>query len=172
MDAVSLALVTVKDNPWSDWGYVLGPFLFYLSVVWILVFFGRSRAHNPVINFFERISDSLKRSTGYPGWSMAGALTGLLVLLVAAMGLYWDVAWHIDLGRDKMLLNPSHVMILLGLGGLLFAASIAVIFATIDKAPVGFQFRGLTIPYTAMAMAALGTGGILAFPFDELWHRA
>jgi hypothetical protein len=172
MNTVTLAQVAVKSNPWSDWGYVVGPFLFYLSVVWILVFAGRSKAHNPVVNFFERISDSLKRSTGYPGWSMAGALTGLLVLLVAAMGLYWDVAWHIDLGRDKMLLNPSHVMILLGLGGLMFASAIAVIFATIDKAPVGFQFRGMTIPYTAMAMTALGMGGILAFPFDELWHRA
>ncbi|MDQ4149637.1 MAG: hypothetical protein M3164_06590 [Actinomycetota bacterium] len=170
--AATLALVTVKPNPWEDWGYVVGPFLFYLAVVWLLVFTGRSEEGNPVVVMFKRISDSLHRSTGYPGWTMAGVLSGLLVLLVAAMGLYWDVAWHVDLGRDKMLLNPSHVMILLGLGGLFWAAFIASVFATIDKAPVGFKFKGVTVPWTALAMAALGAGGIAAFPIDDLWHRA
>lgn len=169
---LAVGTVAVKENPWSDWFYVVGPFLFYLAIVYVLCAFGRTEKKSVIPMFFARISDSLKRSTGYPGWAMAGALTGLLVLLVAAMGLYWDVAWHIDLGRDKLLLNPSHVMILLGLGGLMFAAAIAAAFATNDEANVGMKYKAITVPWSAITLFALGAGGIASFPFDELWHRA
>lgn len=158
-------------NVWDDWFYVVAPFLFYLAVVYVLCAVGRSDKKNILPHFFGRISDSLNRATGYPGWSMAGALSGLLVLLVAAMGLYWDVAWHIDLGRDKLLLNPSHVMIILGLGGLMYAAAIAVTFATLDGAEVGVRWKGLRIPWSAISLFALGLGGLASFPFDDLWHR-
>ena len=40
------------------------------------------------------------------------------MLLIAVIGFYWDVAWHIDFGRDtKNLFTPPHVMILVGLWG-------------------------------------------------------
>ncbi|MBW3590250.1 MAG: hypothetical protein KY393_00105 [Actinobacteria bacterium] len=159
-------------NAWDDWFYVVAPFLFYLTVVYFLTAFGRSDKKNILPHFFGRISDSLRRATGYPGWAMAGALSGLLVLLVAAMGLYWDVAWHIDLGRDELLLNPSHTMIVLGLGGLMYAAAIAITFATLDDADVGFKYKGLRIPWSAVPLFALGLGGLASFPFDELWHQA
>ncbi|MGQ0678084.1 MAG: hypothetical protein ACT4OM_00230 [Actinomycetota bacterium] len=169
---MALGTVAVKENPWEDWFYVVGPFLFYLAVVYILTAFGRTEKKDLIPHFFGRISDSLRRATGLPGWSMAGVLTGLLVLLVAAIGLYWDVAWHIDLGRDKLLLNPSHMMIVLGLGGLMFAGAIATTFATLDGAKVGLKYKKITIPWSAMALFAMGLGGIASFPFDELWHRA
>ena len=169
---LAVGTVTVKENPWSDWFYVIAPFLFYLAVVYLLLAFGRSDKKNVLAMFFGRISDGLRRSTGYPGWAMAGALSGLLVLLVAAMGLYWDVAWHVDLGRDKLLLNPSHMMIVLGLGGLMWAAFIATLFATNDGKDVGVKWKGITIPWTAIPLFALGFGGLASFPFDELWHRA
>lgn len=157
---------------WDDWFYVVAPFLFYLAVVYVLVAMGRSEKKNILPQFFGRISNSLHRATGYPGWAMAGALSGLLVLLVAAMGLYWDVAWHVDLGRDELLLNPSHTMILLGLGGLMYAAVIATTFASLDKANTGIKYRSLVIPWSAIALFSLGLGGVASFPFDELWHRA
>jgi hypothetical protein len=169
---LALGTVTVKENPWSDWFYVVAPFIFYLAVVDILLFYGDSEKKHLIANFFGKISDGLRKATGYPGWAMAGALSGLLVLLVAAMGLYWDVAWHVDLGRDKLLLNPSHMMIVLGLGGLMWAAFIASAFATNDGAQVGLRWKGITIPWTALALFALGFGGLASFPFDELWHRA
>lgn len=159
-------------NVWDDWFYVVAPFLFYLAVVFVLCAVGRSERKNILPHFFGRISDSLHRATGYPGWSMAGALSGLLVLLVAALGLYWDVAVHVDRGRDRLLLNPSHVMIILGLGGLMYAAAIAVTFATLDGAEVGFRWKGLRIPWSAISLFALGLGGLASFPFDDLWHRA
>ncbi|MGQ0521024.1 MAG: hypothetical protein ACT4PX_07730 [Actinomycetota bacterium] len=161
-------------SSWAvDWPYVVAPYVFYsFCVFWLLVMGEHGDERNPVKIFFKRISYSLEWITGRPGWAMAGVLTGLLALAVAVIGLYWDVAWHIDFGRDKDLFTPSHTMILLGLSGMMFASLIAVIFATLDKAPVGFRFAGLTIPWSALMLAVLGLGGTAAFPLDELWHRA
>ena len=164
----------IASSGWAiDWPYVAAPFVFYgFTVFWLLVMGTNPGETNPIKIFFRRISTSLEDVTGYPGWSVAGALSGLLVLAVAVLGLYWDVAWHIDFGRDKALFTPSHTMILLGLGGLVYAAVIAVIYATLDHARVGFRVGGLQVPWSALMMGVLGIGGAAAFPLDELWHRA
>ncbi|MGI8684128.1 MAG: hypothetical protein ACR2MO_03335 [Acidimicrobiales bacterium] len=157
----------------TDWPFVAAPFVFYFfTVFWLLVMGDHEGETNPIRMFFRRISTALEDITGYPGWAMAGALSGLLVLAVAALGLYWDVAYHIDFGRDNQLMTPSHTMILLGLGGMVYAAVIAVIFATNDRTSVGFGFAGMRIPWSALMLAVLGFGGVAAFPLDELWHRA
>jgi hypothetical protein len=133
------------------------------------------RAHlqrNPLVIFFKSISAGLERATGYPGWAMAGALSGLWALATAALGLYWDVGWHIDLGRDKALFTPPHTLIVIGLAGIIYSAGIAVLFANLDEAPVGVRIMGLRVPYSALPMAALGVGALVGFPLDALWHEA
>jgi hypothetical protein len=158
---------------WTEWFYVFAPFQIYLIIVAILVVYGEHYdERNFVRQFFKRISYSLERWTGYPGWSMAGALTGLLMLGTAAIGLYWDIGFHVDFGRDNRLLTPSHLMIVLGLGGIAFAGFIAVVFASIDKADVDLQFGWLHVPWTAIALMFFGLGGMAAFPFDAMWHDA
>ncbi|MGH9280059.1 MAG: hypothetical protein ACRD12_18420, partial [Acidimicrobiales bacterium] len=123
---------------YSEWFYVFAPFQIYLMIVGALVIFGEhGDERNFVKQFFRRISYSLETCTGYPGWAMAGAMTGLLMLGTAAIGVYWDVAFHIDVGRDQQLFTPSHTMIVAGLGGLIFAAAIAILFASLDEAEVG-----------------------------------
>ena len=166
-------LAAVASTSANDWLYVGMPFLAYCMVVLNLAIFGEHGDEtNPLLIFFRRIGHSLRQMTGMPGWSMAGALTGLTVLGVAAFGLYWDVAWHIDNGRDKNLFTPSHTMILLGLGGLVFAATVAVIYATIERAPVGFRVLGVQVPWSALVLGLLGAGGAAAFPLDDMWHKA
>ncbi|HET9443066.1 MAG TPA: hypothetical protein VFO65_07065, partial [Acidimicrobiales bacterium] len=157
----------------DHWFYVGWPYVMYGAIVLVLLARGEhGDLRNPVRIFFRRISWSLERATGYPGWAMAGVLTGLHSLGVAVFGLYWDVAFHIDTGRDQSLFTPSHTMILLGLGGLFFAAAIAIIFATNDDAPVGLRALGARVPWSAVVLAALGFGGVAAFPLDNLWHEA
>ncbi|HEX8770828.1 MAG TPA: hypothetical protein VF711_08680, partial [Acidimicrobiales bacterium] len=136
--------------------------------------FGKADLNEPNVFkfFFRQIGDSLERVTGFPGWSMAGTLTALMALLIAVIGFYWDVAWHFDNGRDKDLLTPSHTMILVGLGGLIFAAIIAVTFASLEEARTGVRIGPARIPWSAMLLFALGAGGIAAFPLDALWHDA
>lgn len=160
-------------NP-AEWLYLLLPLALYFAICMLLYGFGHDDGEDPnfFVVFFKSISNALTRLTGLPGWSAAGALSGLVMLGLAAMGLYWDVAWHIDLGRDKNLFTVSHTMILVGLGGMVYAALVSIIFATVDRAEVGVRFAGLQIPWSAIALAALGIGGAAAFPLDELWHRA
>jgi hypothetical protein len=161
------------STPADHWIYVGWGYVFYGLIVLILFLAGEhGEERNPLKIFFRRISWSLERATGCPGWAMAGALTALHGLGVAVVGLYWDVAFHIDFGRDKELFTPSHTMIVLGLGGLIFAAGIAVLFASLDRAPVELRVGPVRVPWSAVALAALGVGGVVGFPLDNLWHEA
>lgn len=155
---------------WGAWAWLVIPIASYCIVSLTLFFFGKTDETNPLRFFFAQIGDTLERVTGYPGWSMAGVLSGLLMLLVAMIGFYWDVAWHIDNGRDQQLFTPSHVMILVGLGGLIYAAGIAVLFASIEGADVGLHVGPLRIPWSAVLLATMGIGGVAAFPLDAWWH--
>jgi hypothetical protein len=57
-----------------------------------------------------------------------------VVLPFAALGFYWDVAWHIDRGRDEFLFSPPHVALLVGLAGLGVAGALSVFLATRESA--------------------------------------
>jgi hypothetical protein len=157
---------------WNAWAWLVIPLASYGLVSLTLFAFGRTDETNPLKFFFSQIGDTLQRITGYPGWSMAGTLSGLIMLLVVVIGFYWDVAWHIDNGRDQELFTPSHVMILVGLGGLIYAAGIAVLFASIEKAETAMRWGFLHVPWSAVLLVALGLGGVTAFGFDALWHEA
>ncbi len=158
---------------WTEWFYVFAPLQIYLIIVAVLLVYGEHyNERNFVKQFFMRISYSLERATGYPGWSMAGVLTGLLMLGTAAIGLYWDVGFHVDFGRDNALFTPSHTMIVIGLAGIGFAGFIATVFASIDKADVDLRIGPIHLPWTAIALMFFGVGGVAAFPFDAMWHDA
>ena len=158
---------------WDHWLYLIVPFAVYLLIVLGLVLAGEAGDKTDIVGVLVHpISSSLQRLTGYPGWSMAGVLTGLFLLGVGMTGLYWDVAFHIDFGRDEILFTPSHTMIVLALGGLLVTAGVVVLFATLEHADAGRRIWGLQVPWSALALGAMGLGGLVAFPLDELWHRA
>lgn len=153
------------------WSWLAAPILLYGTVTVGLVAAGRSDDDNIVRHLFGRISDALRRATGFPGWSMAGVLSGLVVLLIVVIGFYWDVAWHIDHGRDVVLFTPAHTMIVVGLAGLVYAGGIAMLFASLDRADVGIRLGPLRIPWSAVLLFAFGAGAVAGFPLDELWHR-
>jgi hypothetical protein len=159
--------------PSTYWLVPAGLLFFYMACALLLNAFGHSDQKNPVRYFFDSISNGLERMTGIAGWAMAGILTGLLFLLVAAVGLYWDVAWHVDFGRDiGTLFTPPHVTILLGLGGLIFASVISISFATAQEAPTKLRFGKLRVPYGGLLLGVMGLLAIAAFPLDNLWHWA
>ncbi|MFN2569789.1 MAG: hypothetical protein ABR564_09350 [Candidatus Dormibacteria bacterium] len=174
MDVIHTPLAVTGDFGLDHWAYVVAPLIAYVAVVLGLAAAGSMPPESSglVKLFFQLISSTLRRITGFPGWAASTVMNGLFVLGLAVFGLYWDVAWHIDLGRDRELFTPPHTMIVLGLGGLVYSAVVAVIFASVDGAPVGLRLRAVRIPYSALALGALGLGGLVAFPLDNLWHQA
>lgn len=165
-------MLAATEWGWDAWAWLVLPLASYGLISLTLFAFGRTDETNPLRFFFGQIGDTLQRITGYPGWTMAGVLSGLLMLLIAMIGFYWDVAWHVDNGRDEQLFTPSHVMILVGLGGLIYSAGIAVLFASLEKAETALKVAFLRIPWSAVLLTALGVGGVVAFPLDAMWHDA
>ncbi|MEA2704054.1 MAG: hypothetical protein QOD63_1999, partial [Actinomycetota bacterium] len=92
-------LILATGWGWGAWAWLMVPLGIYAVVSLLLFAMGRTNGPGFSDFFFGNISDSLRRATGFPGWSMAGVLSGLNFLLVIVIGFYWDVAWHIDNGR-------------------------------------------------------------------------
>ncbi|MBW3594155.1 MAG: hypothetical protein KY391_01145 [Actinobacteria bacterium] len=155
----------------TDWLYLLIPLGIIVAITAYLVVTG-ARGERRVIGFVPRAAASLERITGLPAWSAGGVLMGTGALIIAVIGFLWDVAWHIDFGRDEFLFTPAHSMIVIGLLLLIAAAVTSVVLATVNRVVVGIQFKNLRIPFSAIALATLGTGAVIGFPLDELWHSA
>jgi hypothetical protein len=104
-------------------------------------------------------------------WATVPFDMGGTALLIALFGLVWDVAYHVDHGRDVTLLNPPHLVILAGLAGLALAGGLAVLLATVSLAETGVRLGRLRVPYAAVPLCAMAAGALAGFPLDDLWHR-
>jgi hypothetical protein len=155
----------------TDWLYLVVPLLIIAGVVAYLVATG-NRGEGRVIGLIPRASASLERELELPAWSGGGVALGGAALIIAVIGFLWDVSWHIDYGRDEFLFTPAHSMIVIGLLLLVVAAGTSVVLATVNRAQVGFEVKGIRIPYSALALGVLGAGALCGFPLDELWHGA
>jgi hypothetical protein len=96
--------------------------------------------------------------------------------IVAAAGIYWDLGWHYDLGRDTPL-APPHLLIILGSSLVTFP--LLVLAVLVDRAAragrrVALPLRrsgGLTwSPLVAIAIAGSVVPPV-ALSLDEVWHR-
>ncbi len=99
------------------------------------------------------------------------ALSFLLFgLLLGLVGVYWDIAWHIEMGRHTFF-TPPHNFIY---GSMLIVVAVAGLALANDRrdspahASVGrFRFQ------LGMLVAGIGALLVLAFgPLDEFWHAA
>ena len=93
----------------------------------------------------QKLSDLAERVTGMPGWASLPSVVGTSSLLVALLGMYWDIALHINVGRDEgPLANPAHYLILVGLFGIFAAGCIAVGLPKGEKpTPFGSRRAGM-----------------------------
>ncbi len=125
-------------------------------------------------DILQRLSDLAERISGMPGWASLPSVVGTGSLLIALLGMYWDISLHIDDGRDPgPLANPAHYLILVGLFGIFAAGCIAVALPKGEK-PTPSAIRiadGWYAPVGAILIALAGAYALIGFPLDDMWHR-
>ncbi|HVF74579.1 MAG TPA: SDR family NAD(P)-dependent oxidoreductase [Acidimicrobiales bacterium] len=133
------------------------------AVLWLL---GTGRG------LLARVGDGAARMTGLPDWVAVPVLTMLAgALPMAALGFYWDVAWHIDEGRDEFLFSPPHVALAGGLALIGVAGVLGILLATRAQPTTGWSIGRWRVPLGAGALALAGAASMVAFGADEIWHR-
>ena len=138
----------------------------FLGCAAALTWTGRGR------NLLFRVGDGAARVTGLPDWVAIPVLTMLGgALPMAALGFYWDVAWHIDEGRDEFLFSPPHVALITGLALILVAGLLAIPLATRARITTGWRVGRLRVPLGAATLVLAGAAAMLAFGADEIWHH-
>lgn len=101
--------------------------------------------------------------------------TGALAVTSIAFGLYWDISWHMTIGRDTFW-TPAHLAV--HFGGLLAAGTcIYLIFSTTfghDESARATSVRvwGFRGPLGAFFTAWGGVTMVTSAPFDNWWHNS
>src|SRR5947209_2371802 len=125
------------------------------------------------VAWLHRVAGFAERQWGLPPWvALAGEIASVS-LIVALVGMYWDISLHIDQGRDPgPLANPAHYLILFGLFGVWVAGFLAIIMgdsrggsSMIERAPTW------KIPIGGILLFACASFSLLGFPLDDGWHR-
>jgi hypothetical protein len=121
-----------------------------------------------------RAGTRLGKATGVPPWVALPTVLTTLSLLVALLGMLWDISLHIGVGRDEgPLANPAHYLILFGLFGV-FAGGIFACAMPLDEkpGPAAVHFiRGWDVPVGGILLTGAGFYALLGFPLDDVWHR-
>jgi hypothetical protein len=122
-----------------------------------------------------RLAGRAERASGLPGWAALPIAITTVSLVVAVFGFYWDVAWHIDKGRDDgPFSTPAHYPILIGLLGIAIAGVTSLTLDT-DDHPHGVRLRlgRFDLGRVSIGGSLLTLCGLIAlagFPLDDLWH--
>jgi hypothetical protein len=121
----------------------------------------------------RRISDFAGRNTGLAPWAAVPVVLAAGSLLVAVLGMYWDISLHIDNGRDPgPLANPAHYLILAGLYGIFAAGFLAIVLPEGKPSPRAIHISGdWYAPLGGVAMLAAAAFALIGFPLDDIWHR-
>ena len=149
-------------------GMTVAVSLFTAALVWLGLGHRSGR-----VRVLERASSALGRLTGLPGWAALPLALSGASLLIAVVGLYWDVALHIDQGRDPgPLANPAHYFILVGLYGIFSAGFLAIVLPrgrpTATAVRIGADWHA---PLGGLLMAACASFALMGFPLDDISHR-
>jgi hypothetical protein len=123
--------------------------------------------------YLARAAEVAERHSGLPGWVALPSAISLVSLLVALLGMYWDISLHIDDGRDPgPLANPAHYLILGGLFGIFCAGFIAMALPRERPSDTAVRInRGWYAPLGGVLMVATSGFALLGFPLDDFWHR-
>src|SRR4030081_1636071 len=100
------------------------------------------------IAWLGRAAGRAQRLTGLPGWAALPLLLTGAAQGIAVFGFYWDVAKHIDTGRDPGPFGTAaHYPILVGLAGIALGGFLAIVLGTNEDSPSAVRLaRGWHAP--------------------------
>lgn len=141
-------------------------------VTFALLFLGLGHRTGRV-KVLQRLADHAEKTSGFPGWVALPSAVATLSLLTAVFGMYWDIALHIDKGRDAgPLANPAHYFILFGLFGIFSAGFLAMVLPRERPSGVAIRLgRDWWAPLGGVLICACGAFSLIGFPLDDVWHR-
>lgn len=121
----------------------------------------------------DRAASWSERQWGLPGWSALPGAISLVALLVALVGMYWDISLHIDNGRDPgPLANPAHYLILAGLFGVFVAGFLSIVLPRERPGRAAVRITSSWYaPLGGVMLFACAAFALLGFPLDDAWHR-
>ena len=141
----------------------------------VILFFGwvilSERADRPT--FVSRFADWVADLVKLPRWVALPAGLGLVSVLAAGWGVWWDVPIHMQNGRDSgPLANPSHYPIFLGILGFTHAGLLSMGLAR-DPLPRHTirLAKNWRVPLGSAIITGAGLIALVGFPADDLWHR-
>jgi hypothetical protein len=120
----------------------------------------------------RRLADSVREL----GWASLPLAIGGVSLIVAVFGFYWDVATHIDHGRDDGVFgNAAHWPILVGLTGIWRSPGLVSMLLGHRRRAVrrrgGPATAGSVSPIGGALLFLCGSSRSIGFPIDDVWHR-
>src|SRR3984893_3832587 len=138
------------------------------------------------IVWLGRAAKRAQRVTGLPGWAALPLLLTGAAQGIAVFGFYWDVAKHIDTGRDAGPFGTAaHYPILVGLAGITLGGFLAIVLGTDEQARAGTASagargtaspgavrlaRGWHAPLGGLLIFLCGACALMGFPLDDIWH--
>jgi hypothetical protein len=125
------------------------------------------------VRWLHKLADFSERQWGVPSWVALSGEIASVSLIVALLGMYWDISLHIDQGRDPgPLANPAHYLILFGLFGVFVAGFLSIIMGD-ERGGSSMIKRASTwkIPIGGVLLFACASFSLLGFPLDDGWHR-
>ncbi|TDC43757.1 hypothetical protein E1281_34870 [Actinomadura sp. KC345] len=144
-----------------------------LTAALLVLGWGHRSGHVTVLARAARLAER-GPGRGTPGWSALPAPVAMVSLLVALLGMYWDISLHISHGRDEgPLANIAHYPILIGLFGVFTAGVLAMALPKGERpgaASVRIT-RDWHAPAGGVLLAGAGFYALLGFPLDDVWHR-
>ena len=125
------------------------------------------------IRWLGALAAYAERASGLPRWAALPGAIGGGALMLALFGFWWDVATHIDNGRDQGPFGtPAHWPILIGLFGIAVAGFLAVVLGCDEDEPSAVKLRGgWSVPLGGVLLLACGAFALSGFPLDDTWHR-
>ena len=127
-------------------------------------------------------SDALRRAAaasqrvfGLTPWAALPLVVAGAGLAAGGFGVFWDIALHLDEGRDTgPLANPSHYFILLCLYALFAAGVLSIVLHEGSSRPAPRPLSlpgGFSAPVGGALLALCGAFSLTGFPLDDVWHR-